>query len=133
MTFKCNDEFLQLCRLATKLFPNGTRADAFEAACQERPDLAAVAIDRSGQPVVWRSKISPAPLAAAQPKAEPLSDADLIRQFCRAARCPERAEEFISVGRTPASVGAELLGGAGLAKPWREVFKDLDIQTKESK
>lgn len=51
-TEKSNEQWNSLCSLATELFPRyGSRLRAFRAACEQRPDLASVAMDPVGNPV----------------------------------------------------------------------------------
>jgi hypothetical protein len=75
-TTKANAAWDQLCDLTTELLPQfGSRPAAFKAASRLRPDLAAVAIDPCGQPVVQRAAKTVGIKLAGKPEDSPIVQA----------------------------------------------------------
>jgi hypothetical protein len=101
-TIQSNSEFDELCNLTTKLFPQyGARPAAFKAACSQRPDLAAKAIDQTGHPVIQgtaKTASSGAGTAQAAPVA-PGADDSLMRavaRSCEAMTARTTTEESVA-------------------------------------
>ena len=88
---KENPAWNALCDLTTELFPQfGSRSVAFAAACAQRPDLAALAIDPTGAPVVKVASqgTGQAPLATPA-AADPLTRA--VEKACEASAARMRS------------------------------------------
>ena len=113
---KSNEAWDQLCDITTRLVPQyGARRRAFAAACEQRPDLAASAVDPLGMRLRGVSAAKP------QPPADP---AALIRAICELADRKDAAA-FIARGLTPEEVAAELMPGV-TARSWKRIIAQLE-------
>src|SRR5690348_16042170 len=87
---KDDEAWAALCRLSSQLFPKyGGRRAAFEAACEQRPDLAEIAIDPQGNRLAPRFRQQVPTTQVEKPSIKPPSSAKFdaaVEARCEAAR-----------------------------------------------
>ena len=147
---KSNSAWNQLCDLTTKLANEAIAIEArggpkfkgrphtFQAACRERPDLAASAIGPTGEPVpAWAATVDrPQPHVSAPVQSEGDSAMGtalpwrevLARAGCLRGDVGSDAPRTIASDRPHANTPgqSEESSAAGTALPWREVLRGLE-------
>jgi hypothetical protein len=119
-TIKENGAWLELCELTTALFPRyGARPAAFRAACAQRPDLAAVAINPCGEPVI--------PKTAGGKTSIPVPDASA---FGQAKPWSEVLREIAGTKATTEPGKPQVQGGA---LPWSQVLRSIEASERPAK
>jgi len=115
-----NAQWDELCALTTKLLPQyGGRPAAFQGACQQRPDLASVAVDPVGNPVI---PAKAAGVSAGEVRGDVEADAGALG----AAKPWSDVMRSLAVEAGEQQPAEKPAGNRGGAIPWGQVFAGIE-------